>query len=192
MSTLRERVAEAVQARRARKAKTRTKQKYLKMSRKQLEDFLEQERRLKLGASITRFAIDADASDEERAAIKREAVIENIQRVNKRGDVKRKAQRKRKLKKLKIEAEHELAHIDEFLKCESGSKVKMRRKERHQMAAMIGKARKKEANSERSAKQIEARKWEKSGKSTMGRWINSGISERDDRKEKPDRDKDDS
>ena len=37
------------------------------MSRKQLENFLEQERRIILGASITQFAVDADASDEERA-----------------------------------------------------------------------------------------------------------------------------
>ena len=44
-SELRAQVAEAVKARRMRKAKTRTNQKYLKMSRKQLENFLEQERR---------------------------------------------------------------------------------------------------------------------------------------------------
>ena len=68
MSKLREQLAEAVQAKRARKVKTRTNQKYLKMSRKQLENFLEQEGRFKLGASITRFAIDAEASDEERAS----------------------------------------------------------------------------------------------------------------------------
>ena len=60
------------------------------------------------------------------------------------------------------------------------------------MSAKIGKAREKEANSERNAKQTEARKWEKSGKITMARWIRSGISKRDDRKENPDRDKDDS
>jgi hypothetical protein len=149
---------------------------YLKMSRKQLENFLEQERRLKLGASITRFAIDADASDEERAAIKREEVIEKIQRNNRRREAKR------RLSKLKLESEHGVAHIDELLKFESGSKVKM--------TAKIGKARKKEANSERNAKQTEARKWEKSGKITMARWIRSGISKRDDRKENPDRDKD--
>jgi hypothetical protein len=69
-----------VQAQRARKAKTRTNQKYLKMSRKQLENFLEQERRITLGSSITRFVIDADASDEERASFKREAAIEKINR----------------------------------------------------------------------------------------------------------------
>ena len=45
MSELRAQVAEAVRARRMRKAKTRTNQKYLGMSRKQLESFLEQERR---------------------------------------------------------------------------------------------------------------------------------------------------
>jgi hypothetical protein len=68
----------------------------------------------------------------------------------------------------------------------------MRRKERHQMTARIGKARKKEANSDRNAKQTGARTWEKNGKITMARWIGSGISKRDDRKENPDRDKDDS
>ena len=57
MRELRAQVAEAVRARRIRKVKTRTNQKYLKMSRKKLENFLEQERRLKLGASITRFAV---------------------------------------------------------------------------------------------------------------------------------------
>jgi hypothetical protein len=57
MSELRAQVAEAVRARIIRKVKTRTNQKYLKMFRKQLENFLEQERRLKLGASITRFAV---------------------------------------------------------------------------------------------------------------------------------------
>jgi hypothetical protein len=36
-----------------------------------LENFLEQEGRFKLGASITRFAIDPEASDEKRAALKR-------------------------------------------------------------------------------------------------------------------------
>ena len=61
-----------VQAKRARKAKTRVNEKYLKMSRKQLENFLEQERRITLGSSITQFVIDADASDEERGKLKRE------------------------------------------------------------------------------------------------------------------------
>ena len=130
MSKLREQAAEAVQAKRARKAKTRTNQKYFKMSRKQLENFLEQERRLKLGASVIRFAIDAEASDEERAALKREAVIEKRNRVNRRREAKRKAQRKRKLK-LKLEAEQEVTHIDEMLIFESGSKEKTRRKARH-------------------------------------------------------------
>jgi hypothetical protein len=60
------------------------------------------------------------------------------------------------------------------------------------MTAKIGKAMKKAANSERNAKQIEARKWEKNGKTTLARWLSSRISKRDDRKENPDRDKDDS
>jgi hypothetical protein len=76
MSKLGEQVAEAVQAKRARKGKARTK--YLQMSRKQLENFLEQEKRIKLGASITRFAIDAEASDEERAVLEREMAIEKL------------------------------------------------------------------------------------------------------------------
>ena len=65
-----------VQAKRARKAKTRVNEKYLKMSRKQLENFLEQEKRLILGSSITRYVIEADASDEERGKLKREQFIE--------------------------------------------------------------------------------------------------------------------
>ena len=52
MNELRAQVAQAVKAKRMRKANTRTNQKFLKMSRKQLENFLEQERRRKLGASI--------------------------------------------------------------------------------------------------------------------------------------------
>ena len=59
-----------------------------------------------------------------------------------------------------MEAGQEVAHIDELLNIESGSKVKSRRNARHQMTARIGKARKKEANSDRNAKQTEARKWE--------------------------------
>jgi hypothetical protein len=50
------------------KAKTRTNQ-----TRKQLENFLEQERRYKLGAP----AVSAEESDEEKANRKREKVIEN-------------------------------------------------------------------------------------------------------------------
>ena len=66
MVQLREQWAEALKAKRARKAKTRTNEKYLKMSRKQLENLLEQEKRIILGGSITRFVIEPDASDEEK------------------------------------------------------------------------------------------------------------------------------
>ena len=72
MNELRAQVAEAVKAKWMRKAKIRTNQEYLKMSRKQLENFLQQERRYKLGASITRFAVSAEESDEEKAKRKRE------------------------------------------------------------------------------------------------------------------------
>ena len=48
MSKLREQVAKAVQAKRSREGKTRTNQKYLKMFRKQLENFLEQKKRINL------------------------------------------------------------------------------------------------------------------------------------------------
>jgi len=132
MTKLREQVAEAVQAKRARKAKTRTNQKYLKMSRKQLENFLEQERRITLGSSITRFVIDVGASDEEREKLKREAAIAKLARTNRRRITKRKLRRRRKLK-LKRDAEQDVAHINEMLNFESGSKVKMGRKARHQM-----------------------------------------------------------
>ena len=57
------------------------------------------------------------------------------------------------------------------------------------MTAKMGKAVKKAENSQRNAKQIEDRKWEKAGKKTMARWLSSEISNRDDRKENPDRDK---
>ena len=79
-----EQAAEAVQAKRARKVKTRTNQKYLKMSSKQLQ------KRLKLGASITRFVIDAGGSDEERATVKRELAVEKLNRASRKRDAKRK------------------------------------------------------------------------------------------------------
>jgi hypothetical protein len=75
MNELRAQVAQAVKAKRMRKANTRTNQKFLKMSRKQLENFLEQERRRKLGASITGFAVSAEESDKEKANRKRERLL---------------------------------------------------------------------------------------------------------------------
>ena len=126
-----------VQAKRARKAKTRVNEKYLKMSRKQLENFLEQEKRLILGSSITRYVIEADASDEERGKLKREQFMEIMERIRRKRAGNRKAQRRSNLKR-KTEAEQELVHIDEMLKFDSGSSVKtrvgpmkMRRTERH-------------------------------------------------------------
>ena len=124
MTQLREKVAAAVKAKRARKAKTRTNEKYLKLSRKQLENFLEQERRITLGASITQFVVDANASDEGRAKLKREKIIEKLNRSNTKRAAKRKHQRRRKLKR-KLEAEQQVAHIDELLKSESGRQVKV-------------------------------------------------------------------
>ena len=91
-----------------------------------------------------------------------------------------------------MEARQEVAHIDELLKIESGSKVKIRRNARHQMTARIGKAAKKAVNSERNARQVGARKWGGNGETTVARWLSSSISKRDDRKENPDRDQDDS
>jgi hypothetical protein len=46
MSQLREQMAEVLKAKSARKSKTRTNEKYFKMPRKQLESFLEQEKRI--------------------------------------------------------------------------------------------------------------------------------------------------
>jgi hypothetical protein len=112
-SELRAQVAEAVKARRMRKAETRTNHNYLKMSRKQLENFLEQERRHKLGASITRFAVSPEESDEEEANRKRENVIENLARHNRKRSKKRKEQRKCQ-KNSKKAAEEGTAHIDEM------------------------------------------------------------------------------
>jgi hypothetical protein len=123
LTQLREKVAAALKAKRARKAKTRTNEKYLKMSRKQLEN-LEQERRITLGASITQFVVDANASDEGRAKLKREKIIEKLNRSNTKRAAKRKHQRRRKLKR-KLEAQQQVAHIDELLKSESGRQVKV-------------------------------------------------------------------
>jgi hypothetical protein len=124
------------------------------MSRKQLENFLEQEKRITLGSSITKFVIDAEASDEERGKLKREQFSERMARTRKKRATKRKAQKKMKLKR-KMRAEQEMVHIDEMLKSDSGSQVKVRRTERHQLTAKMGKAVKKAANSQRNAKQIE-------------------------------------
>jgi hypothetical protein len=181
LTQLREKVAAAVKAKRARKAKTRTNEKYFKMSRKQLENFLEQERRITLGASITQFVVDVDTSDEERAKLKREKIIEKLNRSSTKRAAKRKQQRRRKLKR-KLEAEQEVAHIDELLKSESGRRVKVGRKERHQITGKVRKAMKKAADSQRNAKKIESRNWEKTGKITMARWLSPSISNRDDRK----------
>ena len=82
-----------MKARRIREAKTRTNHNYLKMSRKQLENFLEQERRHKLGASMARFAVSPAESDEEKANRKREKVIENLARRNSEHSMKRETQR---------------------------------------------------------------------------------------------------
>ena len=91
MSQLREQMAEALKAKRARKSETRTNERYLKMSRKQLENFLEQEKRIILGGSITRFVIEPDASDEEKGKAKREQIIAKMARDKNRRERKRKA-----------------------------------------------------------------------------------------------------
>jgi hypothetical protein len=62
------------------------------MSRKQLENFSEQERRHKLGAPIAGFAASPE-SDEEKANRKREKVIENLARRNSEHSMKRETQR---------------------------------------------------------------------------------------------------
>ena len=67
-----------------------------------------------------------------REKLKREAAIAKLARTNRRRITKRKLQRRRKLK-LKRDAEQDVAHINEMLNFESGSKVKMGRKARHQM-----------------------------------------------------------
>ena len=54
MSELRAQAAEAVKARRMRQAKTRTSSRYARMSRRQLENLLEQERRHKFGPSAAK------------------------------------------------------------------------------------------------------------------------------------------
>jgi hypothetical protein len=87
------------------------------MSRKQLENFLEQEKRITLGGSITRFVIEPDASDEEKGQAKREKLIAKMARDKIRRERKRKAQRKAKNKR-KAEDEQEMMHIDEMLNAE--------------------------------------------------------------------------
>jgi hypothetical protein len=149
------------------------------MSRKQLDNLLEQEKGIILGGSITRFVIESDASDEEKGEAKREQFIEKLARSKrKRG----KAQRKVNIKR-KAEAEQTLIHIDEMLNLDSGISVKAgggstkaRRKERHKMAAKIVKATTKADNHQIEARQIEDRKWEPGGKNSMAKWLRSGSS----------------
>ena len=86
------------------------------MSRKQLEHFLEQERRHKLGASTTRFAVSPEESDEKNG--------------------KRLFNRKRSEKREESSGGRN-AHIDELLEYKSEtdrSRVKLGRKTRHQQA----------------------------------------------------------
>ena len=101
---LRAQVAQAVEARRMRKANTRTNQEFLKMSRKQLENFLEQERRCKLGASITRFAVSAEECDKRKGKPQARKVTENQARINRKRS-------KKKTQNLKKAAEEETAEI---------------------------------------------------------------------------------
>ena len=58
------------------------------------------------------------------------------------------------------------------------------------MTAELEKVERKTAKVVHNSKQKGARKWEAKGKSTMTKWLTSSISNRDDRKENPDRDKD--
>ena len=109
MSQLRDQLAEALKAKRARKSKTRSNERYLKMSRKQIENFLEQERRIVLGGSITRFVVDPGASDEEKVKVKQEKLIAKMDRDKKRQEKKRKTQQKVKAKR-KAAADQKLVH----------------------------------------------------------------------------------
>jgi hypothetical protein len=58
------------------------------------------------------------------------------------------------------------------------------------MTAELEKAERKASEIVCNSEQKEARKWEAKGKSTMTKWLSSSISNRDDRKENPDRDND--
>ena len=180
MSQLREQMAEVLKAKRARKSKTRTNERYLKMSRKQLEIFLEQEKRIILGGSITRFVIEPDASDEEKGKAKREQIIAKMDRDKNRRERKRKAQKKAKTKRKAAETQL-LIHIDEMMNHDSGAPVKAdsgsakaRRKDRHKMTEMVTKAKLKVINHQTEVRQIKDRKWETGGKSSMAKWLRSG------------------
>ena len=166
-------MAEVLKAKRARKSKTKTNEKYLKMSRKQLENFLEQEKRTNLGGSITRFVIEPDASDEEKGQAKREKHIAKMDRDKSRRAKKQKVQRKAKAKR-KENDEQEVMHIDDMLN--DGSKEarrggkKERRKARHRATAVIGKAKKKAEETGKAIKtaaEAAAKKNEEIGKKVL-------------------------
>ena len=78
----------------------------------------------------------------KKGHLKRELAVEKLNRTNRKRATRRKHQRKQKIKS-RLEAEQEVAHIDELLKFESGLKVKMGRKARHQMTAELEKAERK-------------------------------------------------
>jgi len=174
MTQLREQLAEVLKAKRARKSKTKTNEKYLKMSRKQLENFLEQEKRTNLVGSITRFVIEPDASDEEKGQAKREKHIAKMERNKRRNAQKQKVRRKAKAKR-KANDEQEMVHIDDMLNDDSkearrGGK-KERRKARHRATAVMGKAKKKADKQQTADKKAAEREWESGGKNAMTNWL---------------------
>ena len=183
MSQLRDQLAEALKAKRARKSKTRSNERYLKMSRKQIENFLEQEKRIVLGGSIIRFAVDPGASDEKKAKVKQEKLIAKLDRDEKRKEKKRKTQQKVKAKR-KITVTDTLVHIDEMMHHESGpspnagSGSVARRKERHKRRRKVAKAKVKAANQKiKECRQVKDRKWEMGGKRSMAIWLKTAGSD---------------
>jgi hypothetical protein len=167
-------VAEVLKAKRARKSKTKTNEKYLKMSRKQIENFLEQEKRTNLDGSITRFVIEPDASDEEKGQAKREKHIAKMERNKRRNAQKQKVKRKAKAKRKEID-EQEMMHIDDMLtepsrEARRGGK-KERRKARHRATAVMGKAKKKADKQQTADKKAAEREWESGGKNAMTNWL---------------------
>jgi membrane protein involved in colicin uptake len=151
------------------------------MSRKQLENFLEQEKRTNLGGSITRFVIEPDASDEEKGQAKREKHIAKMQARARRQAKKQTVQRKAKAKRKAID-EQEMMHIDDMLNDDSKEARregrKERRKARHRATSALGKAKKKADKQKTADKKAADRDWEMGGKNAMTSWLhgNNGSS----------------
>ena len=116
----------------------------------------------------------AEGGDEEKANLKREKVIENQARIN-----------RKRAKKLEASSEgRNSSNIDELLVYKSEatqSKLKLGRKTRHQQVAKMARQTRTEMKLKRDTqrrKMSHERKWDSIGKAALAKWLSGGISKR--------------